>query len=48
MELDFVNPNYNNSFYDVTHYGTDGTVIRATPDQLQGRTVKQNKSRISS
>jgi hypothetical protein len=30
VELDFVNPNYNTSYYDVTHYGTDGTVMKQT------------------
>ncbi len=34
VELNFVNPNYNTSYYDVTHYTTDGT----------GTIVAQNKS----
>jgi hypothetical protein len=34
VELNFVNPNYNTSYYDVTHYTTDGT----------GTTAAQNNS----
>ena len=29
VELDFVNPNYNPSSYDVFHYGTDGTELQS-------------------
>jgi hypothetical protein len=44
VELNFVNPNYNKSYYDVTHHGTDGTVMKSTQDRSLGgayREVKQ-------
>ncbi len=31
-ELNFVNPNYSNASYDITHYALDGTVIEASDD----------------
>ena len=33
VQLNFVNPNYNTSYYDVTHYATDGTVMRSSINQ---------------
>ena len=44
VELNFVNPNYNTSYYDVTHYATDGTGTKTAQSQsLAGahREVKQ-------
>jgi hypothetical protein len=44
VEFNFVNPNYNTSYYDVAHYSTDGMVIKSTKNQtLAGayREVKQ-------
>ena len=33
VELNLVNPNYNTSFYDATHYAEDGIVMKSTKNQ---------------
>jgi hypothetical protein len=43
-EFSFVNPNYNNSTFDVTHYGSDGTVIETKNTNLVGGSQRQTKS----
>ncbi len=43
VELNFVNPNYNTSYYDVTHYGTDGTVMKATQNQSLAGAYREAK-----
>ena len=51
VELNFVNPNYNTSDYDVTHYGIDGTVMKSTLNQtIPGayREVKQVSDFVTS
>ncbi len=41
VELNFVNPNYNTSYFDVTHYVTDGTVMQATEGNSIGGSLSQ-------
>ncbi len=41
--LIFVNPNYNKSFYDVTHYATDGTVMQTTEGTGINGSIRETK-----
>jgi hypothetical protein len=42
-ELSFVNPNYNASFYNVTHYAADGTVMETRTDQAISGSSRETK-----
>ncbi len=42
-ELDFVNPNFNQITYDLTHYGTDGTAIETKSDQSINGSIRETK-----
>ena len=43
VELNFVNPNYNTSYYDVTHYATDGTVMKTVGNQSLAGAYREAK-----
>ena len=42
-ELNFVNPNYNTTNFDVIHYGTDGTVLEKKAGNTLSGSVRQTK-----
>ena len=44
VEFSIVNPNYNTSFYDVTHYASDGTVMKASNNQSLTGSFRETKS----
>ncbi len=43
VELNFVNPNYNVSSYDVFHYGTDGTELQSREGATINGSVRETK-----
>jgi N-acetylneuraminic acid mutarotase len=43
-EFSFLNPNYNQTSFDVTHYGTDGTVMETKTDNTVTGSARQTKS----
>lgn len=43
-ELSFVNPNYNASSYDVTHYGTDGSVLETKTGNSRNGSIRDTKN----
>jgi deoxycytidylate deaminase len=43
-EFNFVNPNYNDSSFDSTHYGTDGTVMETRTSNTVTAANRQTKS----
>jgi hypothetical protein len=42
-EFSFVNPNYNASYYDVTHYAADGTVMETKTTQAISGSARETK-----